>query len=301
MPRTALIVDHEHDDNQWMARQLQSLNFEVNQQSCGTSVIEILEDQSPDCLLIAQDLPDRDAVELCRIVKCRPQTSLIPILLLTRRADGPDGLMQLEHGVPDTTRSLVIITEAYLPKPIAPETLAKSVRAAIERRDELRSRGIRTEVRFALRSHHTHLQALNDQLCELYGLTPLTARQIRDLNQALLEMGSNAIEWGHKKNEELLLQVTYRTDDEGITLIIRDQGEGFDRNQLEHAARDDDPLTHLDVRNAMGLREGGFGIMISKGLVNHFAYNEQGNEVTLVKHYRSNDRESTDVDAAEPA
>ncbi len=32
----------------------------------------------------------------------------------------------------------------------------------------------------------------------------------------------------------------------------------------------------------LGLREGGFGIMLARGLVDEFRYNQLGNEVTLV-------------------
>ena len=35
---------------------------------------------------------------------------------------------------------------------------------------------------------------------------------------------------------------------------------------------------------ALGLREGGFGIMMSKGLVDEMEYNEAGNEVRLAKY-----------------
>ncbi|MBV8382871.1 MAG: ATP-binding protein, partial [Planctomycetaceae bacterium] len=37
----------------------------------------------------------------------------------------------------------------------------------------------------------------------------------------------------------------------------------------------------------MGLREGGFGIMLAKGLVDEFRYNDKGNEVTLIKRFQA--------------
>ena len=44
-------------------------------------------------------------------------------------------------------------------------------------------------------------------------------------------------------------------------------------------------VQHLDVRNELGIREGGFGIMLAKGLVDEFRYNDKGNEVTLIKRF----------------
>jgi anti-sigma regulatory factor (Ser/Thr protein kinase) len=39
------------------------------------------------------------------------------------------------------------------------------------------------------------------------------------------------------------------------------------------------------MRESLGLREGGFGILIARGLVDDLQYNETGNEVRLVKHF----------------
>ena len=67
--------------------------------------------------------------------------------------------------------------------------------------------------------------------------------------------------------------------------MVRDQGPGFDRNNLPHAASPDDPFSHLDVRDKLGLRAGGFGLMICKGMVDELRYNDVGNEVTLIKRF----------------
>jgi anti-sigma regulatory factor (Ser/Thr protein kinase) len=44
-------------------------------------------------------------------------------------------------------------------------------------------------------------------------------------------------------------------------------------------------MEHLDVRNDLGLRAGGFGILMARGLVDELKYNETGNEVKLVKRF----------------
>jgi anti-sigma regulatory factor (Ser/Thr protein kinase) len=81
------------------------------------------------------------------------------------------------------------------------------------------------------------------------------------------------------------LRITYLIDANKVTLVIKDQGPGFNPQQIPHAAQEEDPIGHLDVRNDLGIREGGFGIMLAKGLVDEFRYNDVGNEVTLVKHF----------------
>ena len=56
---------------------------------------------------------------------------------------------------------------------------------------------------------------------------------------------------------------------------------------LPHAAVAGDPFTHLDVREKLGLRAGGFGLLICQGMVDEMRYNDPGNEVTLIKRFAS--------------
>jgi anti-sigma regulatory factor (Ser/Thr protein kinase) len=100
---------------------------------------------------------------------------------------------------------------------------------------------------------------------------------------AIRELGINAIEWGHRKHVERIITVTYRIDPQKIAIVIRDEGPGFNPNHLPHAAHGEDPVAHLEVREAMGLRAGGFGILMARGLVDDLQYNGAGNEVRLVK------------------
>ena len=60
---------------------------------------------------------------------------------------------------------------------------------------------------------------------------------------------------------------------------------GFDRTALPHAANAADPAKHLDVRRALGIRVGGFGILMTRGMVDEMTYNDAGNEVRLVKRF----------------
>ena len=99
------------------------------------------------------------------------------------------------------------------------------------------------------------------------------------------ELGTNAIEWGHQKKVDMIVNVTYRIDAEKITIIIRDNGPGFDPANLPHAARPEDPLGHVSVRESLRLREGGFGILMARGLADELHYNPTGNEARLVKYY----------------
>ena len=72
-----------------------------------------------------------------------------------------------------------------------------------------------------------------------------------------------------------------------ILYRIRDPGDGFSLEELTHAAISnppEDPVRHLEVRDSMGIRPGGFGVLLSKKLVDDLIYSEQGNDVLLIKY-----------------
>jgi anti-sigma regulatory factor (Ser/Thr protein kinase) len=71
---------------------------------------------------------------------------------------------------------------------------------------------------------------------------------------------------------------------------VRDDGEGFSIGTVGHAAVNnppDDPLRHTELRSEMGLRPGGFGIMLAKKVADELLYNQHGNAVLLIKYLDS--------------
>jgi anti-sigma regulatory factor (Ser/Thr protein kinase) len=43
-------------------------------------------------------------------------------------------------------------------------------------------------------------------------------------------------------------------------------------------------MAHFDKRQELGMRPGGFGILLVRNLVDELVYNERGNEVILIKY-----------------
>lgn len=105
------------------------------------------------------------------------------------------------------------------------------------------------------------------------------------LRQALFELGQNAIEWGNRGDLTKTVHIRLRADERSLHLSVSDQGPGFDRKNLPHAADDQDPIRHLEIREQLGLREGGFGLMITRGLVDRIVYNASGNTVHVTMRH----------------
>jgi two-component system OmpR family response regulator len=274
MPRTVLVVDDEPDANDILAHLVRPQGFEPIQVYSGEEALTAVSQRKPDLILLDLVLPDIDGFEVCDRLKRNRETNLIPIIMVTAHHDAKERAAGVRVGA-----------NGYLTKPFTPEQLHAAMEEAFAWHDEHEQRGTTGEINFDIRSELTYLAQASDMLADLFAHSPLTERHIKDLKQAVMEMGGNAIEWGHRKNAELVLRITYRIDSNSVTLIIKDQGPGFDPRDLPHAASDEDPIRHLEIRNELGLREGGFGIMLARGLVDKFWYNQSGNQVTMVKNF----------------
>ncbi len=120
----------------------------------------------------------------------------------------------------------------------------------------------------------SYMHSLSKDLCD-------------QLCTALDELLGNALEHGSGIEPKCACELTYIRTPRMILMQIRDAGPGFDLNGVAHAAINnppDDPLRHNQARAEMGLRPGGFGILLVKQIADDLIYNEQGNEVVLVKY-----------------
>jgi anti-sigma regulatory factor (Ser/Thr protein kinase) len=107
------------------------------------------------------------------------------------------------------------------------------------------------------------------------------------LMTAFREILLNAIEHGAGFDSDLTVEVAALRTQRAIVYYFRDPGPGFNRERLPHVADSNthaNPIGHMEYREAHGMRPGGFGMMITKQLVDEVIYNEIGNEVLLIKH-----------------
>jgi CheY-like chemotaxis protein len=105
--------------------------------------------------------------------------------------------------------------------------------------------------------------------------------------QAFRELLTNAIEWGGKLDPRRKVRISCVRTRRVLLYRIADPGEGFDIDKLRHAAITnpaDDPMRHLSIREEQGLRPGGFGLAMTRSLVDEVIYNEARNEVLLIKY-----------------
>lgn len=108
-----------------------------------------------------------------------------------------------------------------------------------------------------------------------------------ELMMAFHEILMNAIEHGAEFRPGKVIDVAAVHTERSIVFYVHDPGSGFRWESLEHAAvgnPEGDITRHVEVRDQKGMRPGGFGILIAKGVVNELIYSEIGNEVLMIKY-----------------
>lgn len=273
---TALIVEDDRDQADLAAQLVRLRNYEPIVAPTGHEGLAAAAQRDPDVVLLDLMLPDIDGFDVCRRLRSDAKTRTIPIVMVTALGDDANR----RHG-------FRVGANAYVTKPYEAEHLFGAIASAQAWRRKLSAERVQGEIHVELNSEPMFLQDVNEFLTSLFRDTPLTSEQIMQLRQAVMEMGQNAIEWGNKHRVEELVRITYRVYDDRVEIIVRDEGPGFDPKTLAHAASADDPLAHMDVREKLGLRDGGFGLLISRGMLDELIHNERGNEVTLVKRFGS--------------
>ena len=116
---TILIVEDERNLCHLIRDNLQEQGYQVLQAFDGPSALTMAKDAVPDLVILDIMLPGIDGLEVFRRLR---QTSIVPILMLTARAQEIDRVLGLELGADD-----------YLTKPFSMRELKARVRALLRR------------------------------------------------------------------------------------------------------------------------------------------------------------------------
>ena len=273
-----LVVEDDADVRVVVCRLLESAGYRVESEADGAAAVGRVKSEvpanPPDAVVLDVMLPGMSGLEVCQELKFHRDTNLIPIVMMTALSDRES-----------RRKGLWVGANAYLTKPFDSDDLLRELRRVLDHRRELTEDRVHTRVELCMESDKQLREQLNDFLSRLFLLTPLSEDEVHRIRYAVMEMTDNAIEWGNRRRKELTVNLAYEVTDRFVKFVITDQGEGFNPQRLPHAAAEDDPVSHMFIREKLGLRDGGFGIMITRGMVDEIQYNQTGNQVTLVKWF----------------
>jgi DNA-binding response OmpR family regulator len=122
-----LMIEDDARLAQMVGEYLTQSGFAFHHALDGASGLEMLQQRSPDLVILDLMLPDTDGLEVCRRIRALPNSALakVSVLMLTAKGDPMDRIIGLEIGADD-----------YLPKPFEPRELLARIRAVLRRRSE---------------------------------------------------------------------------------------------------------------------------------------------------------------------
>ncbi len=97
----ALVIDDDPECGQLLAHVLRADGLDVEVTCDGEAGLRLLDAQPPDIALVDVGLPGIDGIEVCRAIKERWSTRLIPVVLLTGRPEREFRLAGLDGGADD--------------------------------------------------------------------------------------------------------------------------------------------------------------------------------------------------------
>ena len=119
-----LVVEDEPDIAGLIKHSLEKTDrLAVDVATSGDAAIRAIANEPPDLVILDLNLPVLSGIEVCRILRQRPLTSSLPILMLTARVSEADRVTGLDVGADD-----------YLTKPFGLKELSARVRALLRRR-----------------------------------------------------------------------------------------------------------------------------------------------------------------------
>lgn len=120
--RKILIVEDEKDLVKLIAFHMAIAGYEALSANTGIEALEICKTEKPALIILDIMLPRIDGWEVCRRLRQNPQTTHIPIIMLSALSEVADKLRGFDLGIDD-----------YVTKPFSPRELAVRVKRILAR------------------------------------------------------------------------------------------------------------------------------------------------------------------------
>ena len=90
MKTNILIADDEPNQLELMAYNLETSGFGTIKARDGKNALQLIEDHSPDLVILDWMMPNMSGIDLCRTLRSRSETKQLPIIILSARSDESD-------------------------------------------------------------------------------------------------------------------------------------------------------------------------------------------------------------------
>lgn len=125
-PKKILIVEDEREIALLIKHYLEKEGCHTCLAETGLEAQKLVASEHPDLVVLDLMLPQVDGLEVCKTLRRKPETAVLPIIMLTAKNDESDTVIGLELGADD-----------YMTKPFSPKTLVARVKALLRRVDRV--------------------------------------------------------------------------------------------------------------------------------------------------------------------
>lgn len=127
--RYSLLIVDDHDQILVLLQSILIDKYKIFTARNGNEALALLEDEKIDLVISDILMPGMDGLSLCRKIKDNIQTSHVPVILLTAKAEIEDRIEGLQMGA-----------DSYIPKPFHPDHLFIRIEKLIKNREQIRKR-----------------------------------------------------------------------------------------------------------------------------------------------------------------
>ena len=273
---TILVTDDDRSIRHLVCSILSGAGHSVDEAANGAAALKKIRAKNYDVMVLDIWMPKMTGLEL--LAKLQKASRKPKVVMLTSD-DTPASLLS---AVRDQAHR-------YIKKPVDPRELLDAVKMVLAAKEGLPPievvSAVSDWVELLVPCDLEIAERIHAFLEHLKGDLPQKEREM--LAQAFRELLMNAVEWGGKLDPTRKVRISYIRAKRMVMYRIADPGPGFHFDDIPHAAIShpkDQPLDHLEAREAKGLRPGGFGLLMTRALADELVYNEKHNEVILVKY-----------------
>ncbi len=271
--RKAILVSHDAQIKALLGQILGDKQWTIQDAVDNAAALKLVEAGKFDLILTSEQTSGREDVDLLRkIRRIHPHTRVIILTNETTPADVVSAMREHAFGYFATSLDALTSIVQYAVEGPCWDDGIEIVSATPD--------WIVLKARCDLKTADRLVQFFNEMI-------DLPEPEKEVVATAFRELLMNAVEHGGKFDPEKYVEISYVRTRRSVACRIKDPGEGFSLKEIPHAAimnPPDDPMRHLTYRDAENLRPGGFGVLLVKNTIDELLYNEQGNEVVLVKY-----------------
>jgi len=227
-----------------------------------------LSEEGSHLLIVDHGLPGSE--ELLAATRTSRKTAHVPVLALY--PEGKD---------PSASKEFQVMADERLVEPFEVYSLLMIAESELARASE-EEVIFDQQVSFQMGTRADNIEKAMDLLARLVAESGMHADSQELFTAACREALGNAAQHGNRDDPEKMIRAQYLLDKEKATLVVTDDGPGFDHERYALRALTKDPASAAIERHEQG-RAGGLGIMLMLKCADKVEYSANGTTLTVSK------------------